>query len=124
MEKIVSICMMRDLVIALHQLEDQLFSLYGIGLNEAMILCAVSQEVVSSTEIAQRIGQRTPNTSKILRTLMCKELIANHGTHSDRRKSLYYLTPLGLALLERLKSSPLDIPEYLRPLYLSLQADH
>ncbi len=119
MEKITSICMMRDLVVALQGLEDQLLSLHGVGLNEAMALCAIAGECVPSTEIAQRIGQRAPNTSKILSTLVRKGLATGESTRSDKRKSLYRITPAGLMLLGRLKASPLDIPELLRPIYLS-----
>lgn len=114
---------MRDLVIALHQLEDQLLSKYGIGLNEAMIVCAVSGEVVASTEIADRIGQRAPNTSKLLSALVRKGLIKGQSLRSDKRKSLYRLTPDGTILLEQLKSSPLDIPELLHPLYAAQTAE-
>lgn len=110
---------MRDLIVALQQLEEQLLSLHGIGLNEAMIVCAVAGEVVASTEIAERIGLRAPNTSKILSTLVRKGLLKSQGIRSDKRKNLYCLSLDGVTLLERLKSSPLDIPELLRPLFVS-----
>ncbi len=117
MEKIASICTMRDLVVALHQLEAQLLEQCALGLNEAMALCAIAGEVVASTDLATRLGLRTAHTSKILGLLERKGLIERSIGQTDKRKMLFALSPQGQEALVRLRELDLTIPDVLRPLF-------
>ena len=59
MEKIKCICVMRELFKALSELENSLVDMYGVSLNEAMVLCSIGRETVAaSTIVERRIRQR------------------------------------------------------------------
>lgn len=108
---------MREIVRALAQLEDELETAVGTSLNEAMMLCALSGEEVPSTEVASRMGLRNAHTSKILAVLEERALVTRRLGETDRRRIYYALSSEGEALLARLRSLELNVPERLRPLF-------
>lgn len=104
MEKIQSICALRDLMLAIHSLEGDLQAQAGVDLKEAMLLCTLSGETVASTEIAKRVGLRPAHTSKLLARLEKLELVVHRLAQDDRRKVLYSLTPTGQSKVSVLRA--------------------
>jgi len=49
MEKIKSICVMRELFKALSELETRLMEQYGVSLNEAMALCCIGGDTLTAS---------------------------------------------------------------------------
>lgn len=116
MEKIQTICMMRDLVRALAQLEDELVRTCGVGLNEAMVLCAIGRGSATAGDVARCVGLLPPNASKVVRSVERKGLVGRSLGETDHRRMYFTLTPAGLACLDRLRDGLTDIPPLLQPL--------
>ena len=60
---------MRELVLAMTELESQLQQLYGVSLNEAMLLCCIGEETLTASVISEHTGLAPSNTSKVLRSI-------------------------------------------------------
>ena len=61
--------MMRDLVRALAQLEAELTRTCGVGLNEAMVICAIGRGRATAGDVARCVGLLPPNASKVVRSV-------------------------------------------------------
>ena len=66
MEKIQCICVMRDLLKGLSELENRLEETYGVSLNEAMVLCSVGAETVTAGTIISCTGLTSSHASKVI----------------------------------------------------------
>lgn len=117
MEKIPSICMMRDLFRALSELETQLVEQYGVSLNEAMALCCIGGDTLTASVISEHTGLSASHTSKVIRSVEEKELISRSLGDKDKRQMHFTLTEKGLSCLKRLKEEGIEIPAMLRPLF-------
>lgn len=117
MEKITCICIMRELFSALSSLENNLTEAHGVSLNEAMILCALGNEHVTASTIAERTGMLPSHTSKVIAVLEKNGLIKRQLGKSDKRRMYFSLTTKGRECLERMKSYEFDIPDLLKPLF-------
>ena len=109
--------MMRELVIAMTDLEAQLRFRHGLSLNEAMVLCCIGEDKLTATEISGSIGLAPSNTSKVLRSVEKKELLERTMGEKDHRQMSFSLSEAGLERLQKLKSEELTIPEFIRPLF-------
>lgn len=116
MEKIRTVCMMRDLVRALAQLEAQLMQAAGVGLNEAMVICAIGLDRATAGDIARCVGLQPPNASKVVRSVERKGLVCRSLGETDHRRMYFSLTPAGRTCLDRLRNGLTDIPPLLQPL--------
>lgn len=119
MEKIECICVMRDLVKAMTELENSLIAAHGVSLNEAMVLCSIGSETVTASTIVERTGLAASHTSKIIRAVEQRELIVRQLGEKDKRQMYFTLTASGLACLQGIRRDGVKIPEYLRPLFPS-----
>lgn len=117
MEKIQCICIMRDLMKALSELENQLEEAYGVTLNEAMVLCSVGEETVSAGDITSRTGMTSSHASKIIRSVEDKDLLSRKLGEHDKRQMYFALTRKGKNRLERIKEQGIEVPEWLMPLF-------
>lgn len=117
MEKIHTICVMRDLVRAMSQLESQLMNLSGLTLNEAMVLCCIANETVTASEICEHTLLLPSHASKVIRHLEEKKLLLRALGKEDKRTMIFSLTDQGEVTINTLKTQPLDIPEILLPLF-------
>ncbi len=118
MEKIKSICIMRELINAMAELEAQLLGRYGVTPNEAMALCCLGGDTLTASCISENIGLSPSNTSKVLRSIEKKSLIVRSMGDTDRRQMRFTLTAKGQQLLLDLKNEEIEIPDFLRPLFL------
>ena len=96
---------MRDIYKALAGFEAQFEEVYGLSLNEAMILCALqeAQKEMTSTDLSARTEMGTSHTSKVIRTV-------------DKRQMYFSLTPKGEKQLEAINLEKVEVPEMLKPL--------
>ncbi len=108
---------MRELMIALSDFENRLTETQGVSLNEAMVLCALGNESVTASVIAERTGLRPSNTSKVIGALEERKLIERQLGKQDKRQMYLSLTIKGKECLERIKVYKFDIPELLKPLF-------
>lgn len=117
MEKIHCICVMRNLLSALTELETNLANNYGLSLNEAMVLCCVGDDCLTASNISHNIGLLPPHTSKTIRSIEKKKLIKRSLGTQDKRQMYFKLTPAGKELLERLKENGVEVPELLQSFF-------
>ena len=106
---------MRDIYKALAGFEAQFEEVYGLSLNEAMILCALqeAQKEMTSTDLSARTEMGTSHTSKVIRTVEEKGLIKRALGETDKRQMYFSLTP---KQLEAINLEKVEVPEMLKPL--------
>ncbi len=108
---------MRELVLAMAELESQLQQLYGVSLNEAMLLCCIGEETLTASVISEHTGLAPSNTSKVLRSIEKKGLINRSLGEEDKRQMRFSLSDKGMETLMRIKREEIKIPEFLAPLF-------
>lgn len=114
MEKL---CKVRDLQRAVAQFEVQFEKLYGIGLNEGMLLCSLATSGrLSSGEIGELLGLTPSNTSKVIKSAENKGLIERVMGIKDKRQMYFSLSATGNVLLKKIKCSEIELPDLLNGL--------
>lgn len=109
---------MRDIYKALARFETQFEEIYGLTLNEAMILCALQEagEVITSTALSTRTGMAPSHTSKVIKSVEEKGLLERMLDKMDKRLMHFSLTPEGEKILREINLEKVEIPEMLKPL--------
>lgn len=70
--------------------------------NVLRILRGAGDEGVPTLEVADRMIEQTPGVTRLLDRLEAKELVRRQRCPRDRRQHLCWITPKGLALLQKL----------------------
>ncbi|MCM1317523.1 MAG: winged helix DNA-binding protein [Bacteroides sp.] len=109
---------MRELIKSMAELEAQLLSRYGVTPNEAMTLCCLGSDTLTASCISKNVGLSPSNTSKVLSSIEKKGLAIRSMGDIDRRQMRFTLTSKGQELLHDMKNEEIDIPEFIRPLFL------
>lgn len=117
MEKIKSICALRDLICTIQGIEQQLEERTQASLYEAMLLCALSTDEITPTELANRLGLRAAHTSKIIAQAEQRKWLVRRMADEDKRKMYLSLTESGLKQLELLRTLEFDVPKELNHLF-------
>lgn len=112
MEKL---CKIRDIQRAVNQFELHFEKMYGICLNEGMVLCSLSKSgQLSSGEIGELLGLTLSNGSKVIRSVENKGFVKRVIGDKDKRQMYFSLTRQGCELLLEIKSDAVEIPELLK----------
>lgn len=117
MEKVKCICVMRDIVSAMSELENRLTDHLGLTLNEAMALCAIGEHSVAASVVAERTGMRASHCSKIISALERRELVYRSIDTHDKRQINMALTDAGMKRLNSLKEYKIVVPQILTPVF-------
>ena len=117
MEKVKCICVMRDIVSAMSELENTLTDHLGLTLNEAMALCAIGEHSVAASIVAERTGMRASHCSKIISALERRKLVCRSIDKHDKRHINMTLTRAGKERLNALKDYKIIVPEILAPVF-------
>lgn len=115
-----SICVMRDIYKAISVFEAEFEKVYGLSLNEAMVLCSLEEatgEGMTSTAIAERTEMTPSHTSKVIRAVEDKKLIIRAIGEVDKRQMYFRLTDSGRERLRMVDREKIQIPELLKPLF-------
>lgn len=114
-----TICKMRDIYRALSTFEAAFENVYGLSLNEAMVLCALREvgEEMTSTAIAGRTEMAPSHTSKVIRSVEEKGFINRALGKTDKRQMYFSLTSKGKKQLDALDLDKIEVPEMLKPLF-------
>ena len=116
-----TICVMRDVFKAMARFEDAFEKVYQVSLNEAMILCALPNNM-TATSLSKRTELTPSHASKMLRILEEKELIVRTLGEEDRRLMQFHLSQSGKKLVRQLALEKVEIPELLKPLFESVDS--
>lgn len=108
---------MRELMMALSDFENKLMDAHSVSLNEAMVLCALGEECITASVIAERTGLRPSHASKVIGTLEDRGYLKRELGKHDKRQMYFSLTDMGKECLIRIKTYEFDIPELLKPVF-------
>ncbi|WP_299103316.1 MarR family transcriptional regulator [uncultured Alistipes sp.] len=109
------LCRIRDLQHDITAFEAAFERRNGINLNEGMALCTLAgRGCLPSGQLADALGLSPSNTSKVLRSLEGKGLVACSSGSRDRRQICYTPTGAGLRLMQSIGCRTDDLPPLLR----------
>lgn len=112
----IDFCSIKEIQKALVDLEESFKAEFNLCINEASILCSLSDCCLTSSEIAKCADLRASHTSKTIRSVEDKGLITRRVGTADRRLMRFSLTPKGKELLEYINKSDIQTPEVLKPI--------
>lgn len=96
------ICAVRNIYRAITAFEGQLAKVVGLNINEAMLLCLLSDgDSLLAGEIAERLELTRSNTSKVIASLEHQACIRRQACKEDSRCQRFKITKKGLALLDK-----------------------
>jgi DNA-binding MarR family transcriptional regulator len=79
--------------------------------NVLRILRGAGDTGLPTLEVAERMIEQTPGVTRLLDRLEARELVRRQRCPKDRRQHLCWITPKGLALLEKIDASAARAPE-------------
>ncbi len=110
-----TLCKIRDIYRTIAEFESQFEKEFDLSLNEGMLLCSlIDNKCLSSTEIAKNLGLTCSNTSKVIKIVEIKGLIERTLGKEDKRQMYFTLTSEGEKMINKIKISPLDVPQNLK----------
>lgn len=112
-----TICLMREIYLALAAFEREFDRVHGLCLNEATVLCSLCGGELSASEVSVRTGMTGSHTSKVLRSVEEKGLVARVLGDKDRRQMYFSLTEKGKERLAGIRCGSVEIPEVLKPVF-------
>ena len=83
----------------------------GLNINEAMLLCLLSE---SENPIAEEMDLTRSNTSKVIASLEQASLIRRRACSEDGRCQRFHITKHGLEKLDHLHCDSIAVPEELK----------
>ena len=108
---------MRELMMALSDFENKLMEAHSVSLNEAMVLCALGNECITASVIAERTGLRPSHASKVIGTLEERSYLKRELGKQDKRQMYLSLTDEGKECLCQIKIHQFDISPLLQPVF-------
>jgi len=108
------ICKLRNVYRAIIDIEKQLEHLVDLNINEAMLLCLLSDgDTRLSGEIADQLGLTRSNASKVIASLEKRSLIRRQACKEDSRCQRFHITKKGTEVLEQVHCDNIKLPEEL-----------
>lgn len=99
-----TLCRIRDIYRAIAEFEVKFMQEFDLSLNEGMLLCTLlNTPKLTSSEIAEALGLSASNTSKVIRSVEDKKLIARLVGKTDKRQMHFALTPEGKSRITVIK---------------------
>ena len=92
---------------SLQKLDQELRKQADISLDEAIVLCCLSQRCKCQGNVAEETGLTTTQASRVLSRLEDKGHIERSIDTADKRKMIFDLTPSGRQTLENI--TPLGV---------------
>lgn len=114
--KVKTLCKIRDIYRSIADFETGFQQKYNLSLNEGMLLCSLSSNKYSSSEIADVLCLTNSNTSKVIKSVEKKGFIKRIMGKEDKRQMYFTLTDSGWKMLESIKCEDLKIPDLLKPI--------
>ncbi len=98
----------KDLIRGLQLLDSNIRKLQGIGIEEALLLCCLSDNCKCQGNIAEEVGLSFTRASRLLGKMEDKGLLSRRIGTEDRRQMLFSLTPYGQEKLQAVTPLVLD----------------
>lgn len=103
------LCKIKDVFKKIHQFEQRLNGDYNVTINEAMVVCSLSDAKKSSGEVSLDTGISTSRTSRVLLSLEKKRYVERSFCEDDKRKMMFVLTSLGQEKLTDINGLEVDL---------------
>lgn len=106
------ICKIKDLYRALYTFEKEFQQNYDLTINEAMLLCSLSDgEPRSANDLCEFMGLSNSRGSRVINTTEMKKFILRQMGDTDKRKMMFTLTAEGEKKLSEMHIESLSIME-------------
>lgn len=110
-----AICKIRDIYRAISVFEDTFEAQFALSINEAMLLCTLSEEGdMTSGDIARALGVLPSIASKLIRQVEDKHFVHRVMGQRDHRQMNFSLSEEGVRKLEIIKCNEIEIPNVLK----------
>jgi DNA-binding MarR family transcriptional regulator len=105
------LCRIRDIYRAITNFENELQQAVGLNLNEAMLLCLLSDgKTRLSGEIAETLGITRSNASKVIASLEKQMFIRRQACKEDSRCQKFHITKKGQDKLSQVHCDDIKMP--------------
>lgn len=112
------ICKLREIHQAIARLDEDFSRKFGLGLNEAMVLCMLSErKSASAGELSRKLGLSRSNMSKVLSAVEQLGYVERTIGADDKRVMFFSITRAGKACLERIDCGTLSVPAQMENLF-------
>lgn len=108
-----ALCSLRDMYRAIREFEIDFLQKHDLCLNEGMLLCTLCSDVLSSSEIASRLGLTNSNASKVIRSVEDKGFVERKLGQEDKRQMYFVLSSTGKKKLKEIKDADEEIRKVL-----------
>lgn len=107
------ICKIRDVYRAISALERHFEHIYELNINEAMLLCTLSESgCMTSSELAEKLELTPSNASKVIASVERLGFVSRARCKTDKRQMYLSITPVGSERLEALKCEEIDLSAF------------
>ncbi len=107
--ELTDLCQVKDILATIVALEAKLREATSLSLNQAFVMCCLAKGDQSPTELAGNLRIPAPSLSRILRTLVAKNLILRDHDGPDARQIRLSLTESGRELAATLRTCETNI---------------
>lgn len=109
------ICEIRRIYRAIGAFEAELEKLLGLNINEAMLLCLLSEKKnLAAGNISAELGLTCSNASKVIASMEKSGLVLRKTSKQDGRSMTFSLSKKGTALLDKVHCDSIQVPDELR----------
>ena len=119
-----ALCSLRDIFRSIRDFEEAFQNKHGLCLNEGMMLCSLKDEVLKSTDLAERLGLTPSNMSKVIKAVESKGFVERKLGKEDKRQMYFSLTPEGrekLSVIKKEQQKILDLLEIIGEISTSIR---
>lgn len=109
-----TLCALQNLTLALEQYEKEFQNAHGLSLKEGMLLCCISEQQLTASDIATKIDLTNSNCSKVIKSAEHKGLIERSFGKEDKRNMFFVLTEDGKVKLIEINLDQVPIPDALK----------
>lgn len=103
------LCKIKSVFKKIQQFDQDLNKNIGVTLNEAMIICSLSDSIKSSGELSSDTGVSVTRTSRVLSALETKQIVKRSVDIIDKRKMMFILTSIGLDKYQQISSLDINL---------------
>jgi len=107
------LCGLRKLICDINETENHMKKELGLTVNEASILCVISDGTHKNTQIAKQMNLSVSRVSRLTSAVEKKGFILRKVEDNDKRGICFYLTDKGNEALYKLQNCASCLPPYI-----------
>jgi DNA-binding MarR family transcriptional regulator len=103
------LCKIKEVFKKINQFEQKINTEMGVTINEAMVLCCLTDKIMCSGEISTETGISTTRTSRVLLSLEQKGYVTRSFDDKDKRKMMFELATSGIEKQKEINGMEVDL---------------